>query len=113
MTWAGLACVALVSDVYAGCIVNWRVSGTARASLVLDALKIHRGELAHYSDRRSKYVSCKHTERRAEKGIEPSVGSVGNSYGNVLIETITVFTEPRSSTGEVRGVRLSPWNTPR
>jgi putative transposase len=33
-------------------------------------------------------VSIKYTERLAEAGIKPSVGSVGDSYDNVLAETI-------------------------
>jgi putative transposase len=31
----------------------------------------------HHSDRGSQYVSIKYTERLAEAGVEPSVGSVG------------------------------------
>ncbi len=34
------------------------------------------------------YLSIKYTERLAEAGIEPSVGSVGDSYDNALAETI-------------------------
>jgi putative transposase len=34
------------------------------------------------------YVSIRHTERLAQAGIEPSVGSVGDSYDNALAETI-------------------------
>jgi len=95
-TWAGFAYVAFVIDVYARYIVGWRVSRTAHASFVLDALEqaihdrrpIHRGGLIHHSDRGSQYVSIKYTERLAEAGIEPSVGSVGDSYDNALAETI-------------------------
>jgi len=36
----------------------------------------------------AQYVSIKYTERLAEAGIEPSVGSVGDSYDNALAETI-------------------------
>jgi putative transposase len=80
--------VAFVIDVYARYIVGWRVSRTAHASFVLDALEqalhdrkpAHRGGLIHHSDRGSQYVSIKYTERLAEAGIEPSVGSVGDSY---------------------------------
>jgi len=42
----------------------------------------------HSSDRGSQYVSIKYTERLAEAGIEPSVGSVGDSYDNALAETV-------------------------
>ena len=34
------------------------------------------------------YVSIRYTERLAEAGIEPSVGSVGDSYDNALAESI-------------------------
>ena len=95
-TWAGFVYVAFVIDVYARRIVGWRVSRTAHAGFVLDALEqalhdrrpLHRGGLVHHSDRGSQYVSIKYTERLAEAGIEPSVGSVGDSYDNALAETI-------------------------
>ncbi len=95
-TWAGFVYVAFVIDVYARYIVGWRVSRTAHASFVLDALEqaiherrpVHRGGLVHHSDRGSQYVSIRYSERLAEAGIEPSVGSVGNSYDNALAETI-------------------------
>ena len=83
-------------DAYARRIVGWRVSRTAHAGFVLDALEqalharrpVHRGGLIHHSDRGSQYVSIKYTERLAEAGIEPSVGSVGDSYDNALAETV-------------------------
>jgi putative transposase len=95
-TWAGVVYVAFVIDAYARRIVGWRVSRTAHASFVLDALEqaLHdrrptrRGGLIHHSDRGVQYVSIKYTERLAEAGIEPSVGSVGDSYDNALAETI-------------------------
>ena len=95
-TWAGFVYVAFVIDVYARRIVGWTVSRTAHASFVLDALEqalhdrqpIHRGGLVHHSDRGSQYVSIRYTERLAQAGIEPSVGSVGDSYDNALAETI-------------------------
>jgi len=95
-TWAGFVYVAFVIDTYARRIVGWRASKTAHASFVLDALEqaihdrrpVHRGGLVHHSDRGSQYVSIKYTERLAEAGIEPSVGSVGDSYDNALAETI-------------------------
>lgn len=46
------------------------------------------GGLVHHSDRGRQYVSIRYTERLAEAGIEPSVGSVGDSYDNALAETI-------------------------
>ena len=95
-TWSGFVYVAFVIDAYARRIVGWRVSRTAHASFVLDALEqalherrpVHRGGLVHHSDRGSQYVSIRYTERLVEAGIEPSVGSVGDSYDNALAETI-------------------------
>ena len=95
-TWSGFVYVAFVIDAYARRIVGWRVSRSAHASFVLDALEqaLHQRRpvcgdgLVHHSDRGSQYVSIKYTERLAEAGIEPSVGSVGDSYDNALAETI-------------------------
>ena len=95
-TWSGFVYVAFVIDAYARRIVGWRVSRTAHANFVLDALEqalherrpTHRAGLVHHSDRGSQYVSIRYTERLAEAGIEPSVGSVGDSYDNALAETI-------------------------
>lgn len=95
-TWSGFVYVAFVIDVFARRIVGWRVSRTAHAGFVLDALEqalhdrrpVRDDRLVHHSDRGAQYVSIKYTERLAEAGIEPSVGSVGNSYDNALAETI-------------------------
>ena len=94
-TWQGFAYVAFIIDAFARRIVGWRVSRHARAD-VLDALEqaLHERQplakdgLVHHSDRGSQYVSIRYTERLAEAGIEPSVGSVGDSYDNALAETI-------------------------
>ena len=95
-TWAGFVYVAFVIDAYARRIVGWRVSRTAHTDFVLDALEQALQErrptrshaLIHHSDRGSQYVCIKYTERLAAAGIEPSVGSVGDSYDNALAETI-------------------------
>jgi transposase InsO family protein len=95
-TWAGFVYVAFVIDAFARRIVGWRVSRSAHAGFVLDALEqalharrpVDGDGLIHHSDRGVQYVSIKYTERLAEAGIEPSVGSVGDSYDNALAETI-------------------------
>lgn len=95
-TWQGFVYVAFVIDAYARRIVGWRVSRTAHAGFVLDALEqalhdrrpVEGGGLIHHSDRGVQYVSIKYTERLVAAGIEPSVGSVGDSYDNALAETI-------------------------
>jgi transposase InsO family protein len=83
-------------DVFARRNVGWRASRTAHTAFVLDALEpafhdrrpIHRGGLVHHSDRGGQYLLIKYSERLAEAGIEPSVGSVGDSYDNALAEAI-------------------------
>jgi putative transposase len=94
-TWQDFVYVAFVIDVYARYIVGWRVSRTMRTDFVLDALeqalyarRPERDGLIHHSDRGVQYVSIRYTERLAEAGIEPSVGSKGDSYDNALAETI-------------------------
>jgi transposase InsO family protein len=95
-TWQGFVYVAFVIDVYARFIVGWRVSSSMHTDFVLDALEQalyarqsqRNGALVHHSDRGSQYVSIRYSERLAEAGIEPSVGSKGDSYDNALAETI-------------------------
>jgi len=95
-TWAGFVYAAFVIDAFANRIVGWRVSRSAKTELVLDALEQalwarqpgRQGGLVHHSDRGVQYLSIRYTERLAEAGIEPSVGSVGDSYDNALAETI-------------------------
>jgi transposase InsO family protein len=94
-TWQGFVYVAFVIDVFARCIVGWRVSRSMQTEFVLDALEQalwarqpERQTLIHHSDRGSQYVSIRYSERLAQAGIEPSVGSRGDSYDNALAETI-------------------------
>jgi transposase InsO family protein len=95
-TWQGWLYVAFVIDVFARRIVGWRVSSSMRTDFVLDALEQalyarqpeRDSPLIHHSDRGSQYVSIRYSERLAEAGIEPSVGSKGDSYDNALAETI-------------------------
>jgi transposase InsO family protein len=95
-TWQGWLYVAFVIDVYARRIVGWRVSSSRHTDFVLDALEQalyarqpeRDGALTHHSDRGSQYVSIRYSERLSEAGIEPSVGSKGDSYDNALAETI-------------------------
>jgi transposase InsO family protein len=95
-TWRGFVYVAFVIDVFARRIVGWRVSASLRTDFVLDALEQaiydRRGtgvdDLVHHSDRGTQYLSMRYTDRLAEAGIEPSVGSRGDSYDNALAESI-------------------------
>jgi transposase InsO family protein len=85
-TWQGFVYVAFVIDVFARRIVGWRVSSSMRTDFVLDALEQalyarqpeRDDALIHHSDRGSQYVSIRYSERLAEAGVEPSVGSKGD-----------------------------------
>jgi putative transposase len=95
-TWQGWLYVAFVVDVFARRIVGWRTSSSMTTDFVLDALEQalyarqpeRDNSLIHHSDRGSQYVSIRYSERLAEAGVEPSVGSKGDSYDNALAETI-------------------------
>jgi transposase InsO family protein len=93
-TWRGYVYVAFVIDVFARMIVGWRAASSRRTDLALDALEQaiwSRAEtegVVHHSDRGGQYLSIRYTERLAEAGIEPSVGSVGDSYDNALAESV-------------------------
>jgi putative transposase len=105
--------VAFVIDVFARRIVGWRVSSSMRTDFVLDALEQalwarqpeRDSNLIHHSDRGSQYVSIRYSERLAEAGIEPSVGSKGDSYDNALAETINGLCKAELI------YRRAPWKT--
>lgn len=97
-TWAGFAYVAFCVDVYSRLITGWRASRSMTTDLVLDALEMgiwnraRHGHsvtgLVHHSDAGSQYTSIRYTERLAEAGAKPSIGSVGDSYDNAMAESI-------------------------
>ncbi|MEY8690076.1 MAG: IS3 family transposase [Leptothrix sp. (in: b-proteobacteria)] len=112
-TWQGWLYVAFVVDVFARRIVGWRVSSSMTTDFVLDALEQalyarqpeRDSSLVHHSDRGSQYVSIRYSERLAEAGVEPSVGSKGDSYDNALAETINGLYKAELIH------RRSPWKT--
>lgn len=93
-TWSGFVYVAFVTDAFSRRIVGWRASKSMRSDLALDALeqavydRETDGGLIHHSDMGSQYLAIRYTDRLAEAGIEPSVGSRGDAYDNALAETI-------------------------
>lgn len=94
-TWRGFVYVAFVIDVFARRIVGWRVAASLHTDFVLDALEqaIHDRRdtatgLVHHSDRGTQYVSMRYTDRLADAGIAPSVGSRGDAYDNALAESV-------------------------
>jgi putative transposase len=110
-TWAGFVYVAFVIDVFARRIVGWRVSSSLRTDFVLDALEqaiCARGGampagLVHHSDQGTQYLSMRYTDRLADAGIAPSVGSRGDAYDNALAESVIGLVK----TEVIR--RLGPW----
>ena len=110
-TWSGFVYVAFVIDAFSRKIVGWRVSRSLRSDLALDALEqalyARRDieQLVHHSDRGVQYLSIRYTERLAEAGIEPSVGSVGDSYDNALAESVIGLYKTEVIE------HLGPWNS--
>ena len=110
-TWRGFVYVAFVIDVFARRIVGWRVSSSLATDFVLDALEQaiydRCGDtidgLIHHSDRGTQYLSMRYTDRLADAGIAPSVGSRGDSYDNAMAESIIGLFK----TEVIR--RLGPW----
>jgi transposase InsO family protein len=92
----GICLRAFVIDVFARRIVGWRVSSSLKTDFVLDALEhaLHdrwpdpAAPLVHHRDRGTQYVSMRYTDRLAEVGIAPSVGSRGDAYDNALAESV-------------------------
>jgi len=120
-TWRGFVYVAFVIDAFARRIVGWRVSTSLRADIALDALEqaLHdrrigeQDQLIHHSDRGVQYVAIRYADRLADVGINPSVGSVGDSYDNALAETINGLykTEVIRQQGPWRGIEAVEFAT--
>jgi putative transposase len=112
-TWNGFVYVAFVIDVFARRIVGWRVSASMRTDFVLDALEpaicARRGNaltgLVHHSDRGTQDLSMRYTNRLADAGIAPSVGSQGDAFDNALAESVI----GRFQTEVIR--RTGPWRS--
>lgn len=95
-TWQGFCYTAFVTDVCTRRIVGWAVAASMRTEdLPLQAFEYavwqsnsDLSELIHHSDRGSQYLSLAYTDRLAELGIAPSVGSRGDSFDNALAEAV-------------------------
>ena len=114
-TWAGVAYVCFIIDVFSRMIVGWRVASHMRTETVLDAIEMarwSRGQqlpgLRCHSDAGSQFTSIRYGERLAEIGAVPSIGTVGDSYDNALAETVNGYYKAEL----VRGPAHSgPWKT--
>jgi putative transposase len=98
-TWSGFVYTAFIIDVYSRMIVGWRVSSSMTTDLVMDALNMAAwtrrtclidGVIAH-SDAGSQYVSIAYSERLAELGARPSVGTVADSFDNAMAEAVNAL----------------------
>jgi putative transposase len=94
-TRSGMAYVCFIVDAFSRRIVGWRVAANMKTYMVLDALEMARrsrgrrrlvGLVAH-ADAGSQFTSVRFTERLAEIGARPSIGTVADSYDNALAET--------------------------
>ena len=118
-TWTGFVYVAFVIDVFARRVIGWRVARSMQTELVLDALEQalwSRSEVEgviHHSDRGTQYLSIRYSERLTEAGVEPSVGTTGDSYDNALAETIIGLykTEVIYHRGPWRGIDAVEYST--
>jgi putative transposase len=113
-TWSGVAYVAFIIDVYSRMIVGWRVAAHMRTDMVLDALnmaawnrRVDLAGLVTHSDAGSQFTSIRWTERLAEIGARPSIGSVADSYDNALAETVNGYYKAELIYGPEQG----PWKT--
>ena len=115
-TWAGVAYVCFITDVYSRMIVGWRVASHMRTDMVLDAIEmarwnrgLHHTGLRCHSDAGSQFTSVRYGERLAEIGATPpSIGTVGDSYDNALAETVNGYHKAELIRGPAR---RGPWKT--
>ena len=93
-TGQGKLYLCIVLDLFDQRMVGWSMHHRQDRHMVIRAVQMAvwqrqgTGPVILHSDRGSQYLSIRYTERLAEAGIEPSVGSVGDSYDNALAETI-------------------------
>jgi putative transposase len=90
-----LCYAAQISDAYSRLIGGWALAAHMRTELVLSALEMaiwRRGSaslagLIHHSDKGCQYTAMRHTDQLSLHRIAASIGSVGDSYDNALVET--------------------------
>jgi putative transposase len=100
-TWAGVVYVAFVIDVYSRRIVGWHAATNMRTHLVLDALEDalwarddRLDGLICHSDAGSQHTSIRYTERLADAGAVPSIGSIGDPIDNAVVESTIGLYKP-------------------
>ena len=107
----GVFWLAAVRDAFSNRIVGWRCSDRCDTDLILGALEyavwtrgIRDQQVIHHSDRGSNYTSLRFSERLTDHGILASMGSVGDSYDNALMENFF-------STLKIELVYRNSWRT--
>ena len=115
-TWAGVAYVCFITDVFSRMIVGWRVAPHMRTTMILDAIEMARWSrgtrlagLRCHSDAGSQFTSVRYGERLAEIGATPSIGTVADSYDNALAETVNGYYKAELIRGPAREGR--PWKS--
>lgn len=92
-TVSGFVYLAFILDVYSRMIVGWQLASHMRADLVCDALDMAVGlrdpkpGLVAHTDAGSQYGAVAYTDRVADAGMLPSVGSVGDALDNAMAES--------------------------
>ena len=122
-TWTGFVYVAFVIDTYARRIVGWRVSRTAHASFVLDALEqalhdrrpVQGSRLVHHSDGEGSRTSVHGTSPSAWRRPASSLRWVASATLTTMLspKPSTASTRPRSSIGVDHGAHARPSSSPR
>ncbi len=95
-TWSGIVYVAFIIDVFSRRLVGWKAARSMTTPLVLDALNMaawtrrHESleELICHTDAGSQYTSIAYTERLADIGAAPSIGTIGDSFDNAMAESV-------------------------
>lgn len=91
-TASGFMYLAVVVDAWSRKIVGWSMENHFSTELVLDALEMaigqrRPGDVIHRWDQGSQYTSLAFGGRCSEAGVRPSMGSVGDAYGNAMCES--------------------------
>jgi putative transposase len=91
-TLTGFLYLAVVLDVWSRRVVGWAMASHLRTDLVLNALDMallqrRPKSVVHHSDQGCQYTSIAFGLRCRERGVRPSMGSVGDCYDNAMCES--------------------------
>jgi putative transposase len=118
-TWAGFLYLAVVLDVWSRRTVGWAMATHLRTELVLGALNMAVAQrrptaVIHHSDQGCQYTSIAFGLRCRERGVRPSMGSVGDCYDNAMCESFFATLEcellDRRSFATQKDARMAVFN---